>query len=443
MRISHNAEQVWWLNPAWLAGLAGILVSIAAYVTPEATYLAQWHTPKYFTGEFFAISVGMSLLFAFGAVCSMLLAKGAEPVDWKRDLPWEWITAAFWLCVVLSVAAYFIWLGVAIARGVTLDLALAVLKGQKNAFQQMKDVYLVTISGVTTLTQLGIPAVILGVMIGSVKGWKPVLPPIVLLFALSVIRALFNAERLAIIELAIPVLVISLRLNAFDSPGFQGRWKTILQFAPIFGGILLLGIFGVFEYFRSWSSHYSAGDQSFWQFVVLRLSGYYVTALNNGALMASRIDPVWAPFSVLHGLWRFPVLSGLMDAAYPGIKLDSVRLDPYMDMLDREANPEFNNSSALLPPIVDFGVAGAFLFWLCAGLLCGLLYRWYLDGKPTGLLFYPIFFTGITETTRIMYWGEGRAVATYIILIPLAWLCTLWVRRTRRAERRLTWLPSH
>lgn len=443
MRIFQRREPVWWLNPAWFAGIVGIVVSLAAYVTPESMYLTQWRTPKYFTGEFFAISIGASLLFAFGAVCSMLLARGKATVDWKRDLPWEWLNTAFWVCVVLSVTAYMIWAGVAIARGASLNLAIGVLTGQKGAIYQMKEVYLVTISGVTTLTQLGIPAVILGVMIGTVKGWKSVMPPIVLLFVLSLIRAMFNAERLAIIELAIPVLVISLRLTLFDSPGFHGRKRTMLQFAPIGGGFLLIGLFGLFEYFRSWASFYSAGNQSFWQFVALRLTGYYVTALNNGALMADRIDPVWAPFSILHGLWRFPVISGLMDAAYPNIKLDSVSLDPYMNILDREANPEFNNSSALLPPIVDFGVPGALLFWLFAGLLCGLLYRWYLDAKPAGLLFYPIFFTGITETTRIMYWGEGRAIVTYIILIPLAWMCTVWVRRSNRTQGRMNWQQSH
>jgi hypothetical protein len=114
-----------------------------------------------------------------------------------------------------------------------------------------------------------------------------------------------------------------------------------------------------------------------------------------------------------------------------------------MQILDREANPEFNNSSALLPPVVDFGIPGALLFWLGAGLLCGLLYRWFSDGKIGGLLFYPIFFTGITEMTRIMYWGEGRAVIVYFILIPLALLSTAWARRVERAERRWVWQQSH
>ena len=438
-----NSEQVWWLNPAWVAGLMGVGVSVAAYTTPESMYLKQWRTPKYFDDSAFLLCMGLSLLFAFGAWAAMVLGKSTTPTDWRRDLPLDLLERAFWLCVGLSIAGYLVWFAVAVARGATLNLALAVIRGEKGATYEMKEVYLGTISGVTTMTQLGIPAMILGVMTATVKGWKRVVPAMVALFILAVIRALFNSERLAIIELAIPLIVIFLRLVTFESPRFHGGFKAMLQFAPIGGGVVLLGIFGVFEYFRSWTSYYAGGDQSFWQFVVLRLTGYYVTALNNGALEISRIDAVDAPFSVLHFLWRFPVTGKLMDAVYPTIKLDSVSLDPYMQLLDREANPEFNNSSALLPPVVDFGVPGALLFWLLAGILCGLLYRWFLDGKASGLLFYPVFFTGVTETTRIMYWGEGRAVTAFLILLPLAWVCSTWAKRVCRAEGRMIWQQSH
>jgi hypothetical protein len=267
------------------------------------------------------------------------------------------------------------------------------------------------------------------------------------LLALATIRALMNSERLAIIELAVPFIVIALRLGVLESKRIMGRFRAWLQFAPIALGGLVLTLFAVFEYFRSWATYYAGGDQSFWAFVSMRLLGYYVTAVNNGALMVARIDPVGAPFAVMHFLWRFPGISTLTQAVFYNIKIDNADfapyIDPYMQILDREANQEFNNSSALFPPIVDFGAPGAFLYWLAAGLFCGLLYRWFSDGKIGGLLFYPIFFIGVTETTRIMYWGEGRAVIVYFVLLPLAWVCSSWARRTKRAERRFEWLQSH
>lgn len=336
---------------------------------------------------------------------------------------------AFWISAALSVAGYLVWGAAAVARGADLGLALAVMRGEKGAVYQMKEVYLVTISGVTTLTQLGIPAVILGVMLAAIRGWRRIWPVVASLFFLAVVRAMFNAERLAIIELAIPMIVICLRVLVFESARFDSHYRKRLQLVPIAGGFCLVGLFAGFEYFRSWTTFYSGGDQTFWQFIILRLTGYYVTALNNGALYAARFDTVWAPFSTLHFLWRFPVTGGLITAAYPNLKLDNTAFDPYMMQLDRDANQEFNNQSALLPPIVDFGIPGALLYWLLAGLLCGLLYRWFIDGKPAGLLFYPLFFTGVTETTRISYWGEGRCVSACFILLPLAWYCSSWARR--------------
>lgn len=434
----NGSRQVWWLNPAWIVGLMGLIVSIGAYAIPESMYRTFWRTPKYFYGDSLALALGLSAVFVLGAMATTGKPKPASPGSWKEDLPWHLIVPCFWICFWGALAGYLIWAGAAVTRGANLDLAQGVMSGEKGAADSMKGVYLVTISGVTTLTQLGLAAIVLGVMIGAAQGWKKVRLPIAALFALSIVRALFNSERLAIVELAIPAVVLAIRLMVLESPHFEGRVRTALKFLPMAGAALLVPLFGVYEYFRSWSSYYAGGDMSFWEFASVRLLGYYTTALNNGALMIARIDPVGAPFSVLHFMWRFPPFTSLVDAIYPGLKLDNADFDPYMQILDREANPEFNNPSGLFPPVIDFGVPGALIFWLLAGLLCGLLYRWFREGKISGLFFYPLFFTGITETTRILYWGEGRVVTAYMVLLPLAWLCS----RARTAQERLIWLPS-
>jgi oligosaccharide repeat unit polymerase len=284
---------------------------------------------------------------------------------------------------------------------------------------------------------------VLGVMIGAAQGWKRVRVPIAILFGLAIVRALFNSERLAIIELAIPAVVLAMRLVVLESPRYRGRIRTALRFLPLAAAGLLFPLFASFEYFRSWSSYYAGGDMSFLEFASARLLGYYTTALNNGALMVSRIDPVGAPFATFHFLWRLPPFSSLVTSLYSNLKLDNADFDPYMQILSRAANPEFNNPSGLLPPVVDFGVPGALLYWLIAGLLCGLLYRWFREGRISGLFFYPLFFTGVTETTRILYWGEGRVVTAYLVLLPLAWLCSASMRRERSAQKRMIWLQSH
>jgi hypothetical protein len=441
--MKPESRQLWWLNPAWIAGMMGVVVSLAAYLIPEPMYREFWRTPKYFDGHFLLLSLSMTGLFALGATAAMGSGGGPRRSDWKEGLPWDLLTKFFWVCFYGSVAGYAVWAGAAVARGANLALVMGVFTGEKHAAEQMKDVYLVTISGVTTMTQLGLAAVVLGVMIGAAQGWKLVRMPIAILFGLAVVRALFNSERLAIIELAIPVVVLSIRLVVLESPRFTGRVRTMLTFLPLAGGTFLFSLFSCSEYFRSWSSYYSGGSMNFWTFASVRLLGYYTTALNNGALMVSRIDTVGAPFSTLPFLWRFPPFSFLVTAIYPNLRIDNADFDPYMQILGREANQEFNNPSGLLPPIVDFGVPGALLFWLLAGLLCGLLYRWFREGKISGLLFYPLFFTGVTETTRILYWGGGRVVTSYVALIPLALLCTAHMRKERRAQQRTIWLPSH
>jgi len=436
-------RQLWWLNPAWVAGLMGLFVSAGAYLIPESMYLTFWRTPKYFDGHFLMLALALTAAFVFGATAAMGSGKGLVRNNWKDELPWDLVTRFFWTCFYGSLAGYVIWVGAAVVRGADLALVLGVMSGEKGAADMMKDVYLVTISGVTTLTQLGLAAVILGVMIGAAKGWHLVRLPMAVLFALAIVRALFNSERLAILELAIPAGVLAIRLVVLESPRYRGRVKSVMKFLPLALASLFFPLFACYEYFRSWSSHYSGGDMSFWEFVSVRLLGYYTTALNNGALMVSRIDKISAPFDTFHFLWRFPPFNTLIVAFYPNIKLDNADFDPYMQVLGREANPEFNNSSGLFPPVVDYGLPGALLFWLLAGLLCGLLYRWYRQGRISGLLFYPLFFIGITETTRILYWGEGRVVTAYFVLLPLAWLCSIAAKRERRAQKRMIWLPSH
>lgn len=436
-------RQLWWLNPAWVAGLMGVVVSIAAYAIPEPIYREFWRTPKYFDAHFLLLALALTALFVFGATVAMGSGKGIVRCDWKEELPWNLITPCFWICFYGSLAGYLIWAGAAVARGANVALAMGVMSGEKGAADIMKEVYLVTISGVTTLTQLGLAAMILGVMIGAAQGWKKVRAPIAVLFALAIVRALFNSERLAIIELVIPAVVLGIRLVVLESPHYRGRIRTALNFLPLAAASLLFSLFSCFEYFRSWTSYYSGGGMNFWTFASVRLLGYYTTALNNGALLVSRVDPLGAPFSTLHFLFRLPPFNSLFLGFFPNIKPENPDFDSYLQILSRDANQEFNNQSGLFPPVIDFGIPGAVLYWLLAGLLCGLLYRWFREGKVSGLFFYPLFFTGITETTRILYWGEGRVVTAYLVLLPLAWLCSVAVRRERRAQQRMVWLQLH
>ncbi len=442
----NREHELWWLNPAWVVGAMGTILTLAAFLVPEWMYREYWRTPKFFDATHMWMTLACVATFSFGAAAGALKrlhGNRAPDADWRERLPWNAIQKLFNACFWLTLAGYLVWAGAAVSRGADLSLALGVLHGDKGASYVMKEVYLGTISGVTTLTQLAIVAYVLAVLIGLTKGWRAVLPKCAVLFVCTLVRALMNSERLAIMELVIPLVVLLVRLGIMDSPRFAGRLWSVLRAAPLIGYSGLIGVFGASEYFRSWINYYQGGDLSFWQFVSLRLLGYYVTALNNGALLVQRIDPTGVPFCTLHLAWRLPVLTSITDVLYPNFLLASKEIDPYMSYLTAEANPEFNNGGGFLLPTIDFGFAGALLYWLACGIICGILYRLFQQKRPLGLLLYPVVFVGAIELTRIIYWAEGRVFLPIVVLAVLAFGCAWYTRRYRIWEESPAWQPSH
>ena len=63
------------------------------------------------------------------------------------------------------------------------------------------------------------------------------------------------------------------------------------------------------------------------------------------------------------------------------------------------------------------------------GVIAGLLYRLFCHGSPLGLLVYPVFFVGLVEMPRYVYWGQGRA--TYAWLAIAIVLVLVYRRRNR------------
>lgn len=426
--------EVWWLHPGWLVALMGAVLITASYLIPDWMYREYWKMPKHVDG-----GLAWTCYLCAGAFVAGAFAGGTRPhlggsesrYAWTWDLPWELLVRIFRWSFYLTLFGYAVWGASAVSRGLTPDMIVRVLQGEKGLSDVVKDQYMVTISGVTTLTQFGHVVVVLGGIVGGVYGWRLVRWEVGGTFLLAVARALVNSERLAVIELAIPAAVVSIRLLILDSPRMVGLVRLLVAAAPVYAGGLLLGVFAASEYFRSWLSYYKGGNLSFFQFVSLRLLGYYVTAINNGALLLQRIEPTGAPFFTAHFLWRFPLLSNVVTSLYPDLPFGSED-DPYMTILGVGSNPEFNNGDGYLLPVADFGVAGALAYWLGMGLLCGWLYRMFCNKHPLGLMLYPVLFIGVAEMPRVIYFGEGRVIPAYAVLAAAAYLCA---RRRSLAAR--------
>ncbi|HZU29063.1 MAG TPA: hypothetical protein VFA04_26305 [Bryobacteraceae bacterium] len=429
-----RARGIWWLHPGWIVLAMAAVIITAAYFIPDSSFRSDWRTPKYFDSNSLLICCAAVATFALGAFTGTMHGGRPQTCVAFNELSWEWLRKTFSFCFWCTATGYATWAGAAAARGVSLSLVTGVLRGEKGAAYTMKETYLGTISGVTTLTQFGIAAVVLGAVMGARSGWKTVRLRMAAIFAMALVRAVLNSERLAVIELAIPLALVLLRLKLLNSERLSSRARSLLPFAPVVACVGLLLVFAGFEYLRSWTSFYAGGDLGFWQFASLRLVGYYVTALNNGAVILHYVGTTSAPYFILRFLWKLPVISQALGGMFPNLPWDNDG-DPYMTVLDLHANPEFNNGSGYFMPAVDVGLTGSLIYWLLAGIACGVFYRLYTRQHIAGLLFYPVLFVGVAEMPRILYWGEGRIFPVYVILAIIAWKSVSAARKLPVAER--------
>ncbi|MGD0964556.1 MAG: oligosaccharide repeat unit polymerase [Candidatus Acidiferrales bacterium] len=402
----------WWLHPvAIFVGLNG-LTAAAAFLADPGTYLDLWRTPKYFNGFTVLLTVAALAVFSAGVWLTRANQSSlfSQP-EWRGTISFSRLLLLFNISFWVSIMAYVFWL----ARGISRGLGLALLK---SVFTGGAEIYtlrdsLQTVPGITTLTQLGMAAVVLGCLIGSGGGWRIVWRKLAILSLLALLRAVLYSERLAFLELAIPFLVLWL---AEPASGTRSRGlRTLIRIAPVLGAAGVYVVFTSFEYFRSWSIYYSSRESSLLLFGFWRLVGYYVTAFNNSAyLLSSLHHSLGAPYFSFSFLWDFPMLNVLVKDVFSWVHLD---YDGYMGLLALGANPEFNNPGGLLSPIVDLGVLGGLAYWAVMGLVTGYLYNLYTRKHPLGMCIYPVVFLALTEVPRYIYWGEGRAFPALAYLL--------------------------
>jgi hypothetical protein len=221
---------------------------------------------------------------------------------------------------------------------------------------------------------------------------RPFLVAAAALAFVCVFRAWVWSERLAVIEIVMPVLVI-----------YVGRIMTrknfVVKSGPLLGIVALVFLFGIGEYFRSWQIYQHQG-YSLGNFVAARLFGYYATALNNGAA-AVELQPTFYK----------PVATALFLDNLPFLKSDPYALSydqSWRIFLGRYANVEFNNGSGLFAPIIDFGPALGVFAWFGLGLWLGHMSRAFHEHRLWGMLLYPVWYVGVIELLRIFYWGDAR-----------------------------------
>ncbi|MDQ6707442.1 MAG: oligosaccharide repeat unit polymerase [Acidobacteriota bacterium] len=412
-----ESRTIWWLHPGLAVSAITGLVAMAAYAIPESSYLEYWRMPRYFGGVPLQFALVSILAFLFGTVIGNTRPFGRQSIaneDWRNKIPWQAAFQLFRTGFFLCLTGYLIWIGSAIKLGLNVPILVKAITGQNNALETIKNHYLITLPGATSLVNFDVAVIVLGFLIGTAQGWRLVRKRCLAVFALAVLRAYLNMERLAVVELVVPFAVLFLRLVYLELPRTKATVQRLIRFAPVIAPSALFCFFTISEYTRSWTSFYSTKSMNLVEFSAVRLLGYYVTALNNGAYLLERLNvPLGAPVFTFDFLYKFPFLNDLVQSVFPST-LDS---GAYISLLASGANPEFNNADGILLPIIDYGLAGGLLYWLLAGLVCGAVYQLFSRKHPVGLCLYPVLFVGILEIPRILFWSAGRIFPTWCLLI--------------------------
>ena len=411
-------QRVWWLHPAIAFSAPALLASVTAYYTGSKDYLYFWRTSKYFDRSCLDLLLVVVAVFICGSMIGAARRSRCAPAaDWTLAVRWPAVRLCFTLSFVLTVVAYAVWILIGIKNGLNLGVVMDILRKSNSADYNLRDDFFQTIPGVTTGTQFGIAVMALAAPLGAATGWRRVRWQCGIVLALGLLRSFLNSERLAIIELLVPFAISFIWIQ----PARTRLLRTMTKVAPLLAAGLLYLLFSAGEYYRSWASFYAKSESNFWEFMGLRLMGYYTTALNNGALVWRFNKPftLHFPMVTLDFVWRFPVFKDALFELFPQFSRLAVTAPDthYMNLLASSANPEFNNASGVFLPFIDYGIAGGLLYWLAAGLICGYLYTEFKRRSVAGVFLYPALYISLIEATRILYWADGRFLPGMAVLI--------------------------
>lgn len=414
-RAAPAARSLWWVSPAGALLLLVPGTLLLTHYLDDADFRLFYRTTKSVPGEhLLLLAAAVALLAATATFVSRTPRRrpGTALLPGGRTVPRTLRRSAevlFWL----TIAGYVAFAATGASRGVTVGQVLDLLLSQ-NAYEgNLKDEF-AGVAGITTLTQCGIAFVVVAAYALLHGRDRRLLLQLGVVLLLSLVRSFVNSERLALIEVAVPlvaVVAMAARHSAVPARRLAARA------APVVLAPLLLAVFALFEYSRSWTFFSTRTDQPFLVFAAVRLAGYYATSYNNGYLQLEHATyPGRLPRESVSFFWEAPFISqlGLYDLLGGSAPATS------QDVLERYANPEFNNLGGITAPMVDFGVPGGLLYLALLGAVIGLLYRGFREGTVVGALLYPVVLTGLLELPRYLYVAQGRVVPAVLCLAVVA-----------------------
>lgn len=407
--IGQAMNKIWYINPAKVIILVHLPLLLLAFALPSDWYARHLETEKginLYSILDSGIHIALFLIFYIAAYRNIFHKRQPTRTTINAYLNLKNIHI-----ITYTILGFYITANIVLLIQFIQNPSYFLLLASSDVEQGYGRTLATTIPGLTTLTQLGI---LLSVFAASIiafecnktkakKGW--VILFIIIIF--SVLRAFTRGERLALLEVLIPffVIIASYRINS----------KLFLKYAPLFAITFLLFVFGLFEYFRSWTHYYSNSQDDYIYFVLSRISSYFIGAINTGAYLVDHGYNNEHAWMTMRWLYSFPGLSKLNEI------YDKSYFE-FMSLLRIKLNAEFNNISPVYALILDFGRIASWVVISILGAITGYLYKRFYQRDIAGILLYPIWFIGILEFSRTFSWGSSRFFPPIIAgIIIAAW----------------------
>ncbi|WP_254799088.1 oligosaccharide repeat unit polymerase [Burkholderia ubonensis] len=382
----------WWEDPVRL-GLIFILplyglLSISLLGNQRAIERVYFDSFYAFTGALFLVTMMAAAALVGGATPDSRNAPVALP---RRVLDVVFALAfTGYLVMMIGVLAHPALL-VAFIRGTVSAFDLLELKGR--------------IVGLSTLTQATAAYVALYFYVfrQRERGFNRYKLYLVVLALLTLLRSFIFAERLAVVEMVLPLALMVVRFR------LRPRRPALLAIGPFAAIPLLIGFFIASEYSRSWETYYVHMYDNILDFALERLGLYYSTALNNGAGIVSVLG--WGsghPMFTFDWLIRFPVIGSLFQPMLDS----SVSIDAF---LTNYADPEFNNLSGIFVHFFEWGWFGLLVAALI-GWILGKGYAGWCAGNGFWCCAHAVLYVSLLEILRIPNMFSGRNFVPLMLL---------------------------
>ena len=402
------------LDPILVIAVAGGVPLVLAARASRSSYRLLWGVPKYVTPA----DVWLGFLLLAVLLGAVLVGKRLRwrlwPSPRNDDRLVHRSRQAATVLLAIGLAGYSVLFAVASSRGFRLTSVPQIVSGDSGELRIAKG-YLRPIGGLTTLNQLVGPGAGLAVFARRISGsWHRSHRAMLALGALACsLRSVVYAERLALLELLVPIVAVLYLARANGGPlgsvatAEAARGKPVTRVGSARLMLLALGgatFFAFQEFYRNWAPYYrDVYDGSFSEYLLDRVSGYYVTSVNNAAITRS-VDEM--PFGVIsfRMLREAPFLAHL---DWPGSGYD------FAAVLRIHGNPEYNVFGGLIALWSD-SPSLALLSLSTGGLLIGRLYSRSTEANNPAVVVYGCVLVGLLEISRVPYFALPRGVVPVV-----------------------------